>query len=203
MKSFGIWILTFLVFLSSSVLHSGEPIIEQQLNGSLKLIASPKSDVNLASPFNAVVVQNVVIPFNIAKVAGRNQLRSTFQWAGKATRGQNVDWSLAGPGEAFADWNATPPKFTFDLPFILNTNGTRLPLRLRFTSQPGSDAFGPTQGSARKLSETSADLVLFASTAFFFNTKDLFPDGENRRVEYVGRVTFTGRLNAINGSKLF
>ncbi len=203
MKSFGIWILTCLVILFSSVLHSDPPIIEQQLSGSLKLITSPKSDVNLASPFNEIVVQNVVIPFNVAKLAGRNQLRSTFQWAGKATRGQNVDWSLSGPGEAFADWNAVPPKFTFDLPFILNTNGIKLPLRLRFTSESGNDAFGPTRGSVRKLSETSADLVLFASTTFFFNTKDLFPDGDNQRVEFVGRVTFTGKLNAINGNKLF
>ena len=203
MKSFGILILTCLVILSSSFLHSNPPVIEQQLSGSLKLITSPKSDVNLASPFNEVLVQNVVIPFNVAKLAGRNQLRSTFQWAGKATRGQNVDWSLSGPGEAFADWNAIPPKFSFDLPFIFNINGIRLPLRLRFTSEPGNDAFGPTRGSARKLSETSADLVLVASTTFFFNTKDLFPDGDNQRVEFVGRVTFTGKLNAINGNKLF
>ena len=203
MKSLRTWILTGLVILSSSFLHSNPPVIEQQLSGSLKLITSPKSSPNLAAPFNEVVVQNVVIPFNVAKIAGRNQLRSTFQWAGKATRGQNVDWSLSGPGEAFADWNAVPPKFTFDLPFIFNTNGIRLPLRLRFTSEPGSDAFGPTQGSARKLSDTSADLVLVASTTFIFNTKDLFPDGDNQRVEFVGRVTFTGKLNAINGNKLF
>jgi len=203
MKHLTIFVILCTLLMVSSSSRSNSNVIEQQLNGSLKLIASPKGNVNPSAPFDYLNLQNITIPFNIAPLAGRNQLRSTFQWAGKTHLGFAVDWQLAGPGEAIADWNANPPVFTFDLPFIFNCTGKRLPVRLKFTAGSQSDVFGSTQGYARKISDTSADLLLNAPASFFFNWKDLSPNGENRQEEFVGRATFTGKINAVNGSKLF
>ena len=182
---------------------SNPNLIEQRLTGSLKLQANPRSLVNEPAPFDFVNLPGITIPFNVAPIAGRNQLRSTFQWAGKTNRGLDVDWQLSGPGEAVADWNANPPTFTFDLPFIFNCTGKRLPVRLKFTAGSQTDSFGTVQGFARKTSDTSAELLLHAPVSFFFNWKDLTPTGENKDEEWLGRVTFSGRLDAINGSKLF
>jgi hypothetical protein len=189
-----------IVVIGTIVLEAA-PVIEQQVRGSLTLIASPKANVNPSSPFDQVVLPNVVIPFNVAEIGGTNQLRSTFQWAGKTKNGFSVDWQLAGPGEGAANWNAGT--FSFELPFIFNCAGKRLPLRLKFTSGQHTDAFGSVQGFARKVSDTSADLLLHAPASFFFNWKDLLPTGENKNEEFVGRVTFRGQLVAINDSKLF
>jgi len=201
---FVISMILFVVLLSSTtVIHSSSNLIEQRVTGSLTLVASPKLNLNSSSPFDKVELPNVTIPFNVADIAGRKQLRSTFQWAGKTNRGFAVDWQLSGPGEAFADWTSNPSKFSFDLPFIFTAAGKRIPLRLRFTAGPHTDAFGSVQGYARKTSDISADLLLHAPVTFFFNWKDLLPNGENKDEEFVGRATFRGQLNAINGSKLF
>ena len=200
MRSLRIFIYTCFVIFIPVFLQAQAGLIDQQLTGKLKLVFAPKGNVNISSPFDQVEL-NVVIPFNIANVGKTKQLRSTFRWAGKTKKGAAVDWSLAGPGEAVSDWNATPTKFSFDLPFIFAANGVRTPLRLHFTSGSGSDAFGGFSGSARKISDTQADLVLNASTEFVYNLKDL--GLENLRQVFVGHVTFTGKLNAINGSKLF
>ena len=187
-----------------TISQSNPNVAEQRLTGSLRLQASPKSAINPSQPFDYLELPGVTIPFNAASVAGgRTQLRSTFQWAGKTNKGFSVDWQLAGPGEAFVNWNANPAQFSFELPFIFNCSGKRLPVRLKFTAGPHTDAFGSVQGFARKTSDTSAELLLHAPASFFFNWKDLLPTGENRDEEFVGRVTFRGTLNAINGSKLF
>lgn len=172
-----------------------------QLVGALKLVASPKSNVNLAAPFDLLEAPNVTLPFDIALLGGKNRLSSTFEWSGKTKVGLGASWGLAGPGEATADWDAG--KLVLDLPLVLNCNGVRVPLQARFTSEAGSDAFGSTSGSVRKLSDSSAEVHLVASVTFFFNWKDVLPNGENKREEFVTRISFDGRLEALNGGKLF
>jgi hypothetical protein len=197
MKCFGKY-LAVITLTIIATLSQAKPVVDHEVRGQLTLIASPKANVNPSSPFDQVVLPNVVIPFTVTETG---QLRSTFQWSGKTRNGFSVDWQLAGPGAATANWNAGT--FTFDLPFIFNCAGKRLPLRLKFTSGQHTDSFGSVQGFARKVSDTTADLLLHAPASFFFNWKDLLPNGENKDEEFVGRVTFRGQLVAVNGNKLF
>ena len=175
-----------------------DPSVTHEVRGRLTLITSPKVNVNPSAPVDVVEIPNVVIPFTIAQ---GGQLRSVFQWSGKSRNGINVDWHLAGPGTAAANWSAGT--FSFDLPFIFNGGGKRFPIKLKFTSASQTDAFGTVQGFARKSNDTTAELLLHAPSSCFLNWKDLLPTGQNKEEEFVGRVTFQGQLVAVNGNKLF
>jgi hypothetical protein len=181
-----------------ATLLQATPAVDHEVRGQLTLITSPKSTLNPSAPFDQVDLTNIVIPFTVAQ---GGQLRSVFQWSGKSRNGFSVDWHLAGPGTATADWKAGI--FSFDLPFIFNGAGQRFPIRLKFTSGPQTDSFGTVQGFARKISDTTADLLLHAPTRCTLNWKNLLPTGQNKEEEFVGRVTFRGQIVAVNGNKLF
>jgi hypothetical protein len=196
MKCFGKYFVVIALTIVATLLQAN-PEVSHEVRGQLTLIASPKATVNPSLPFDQVELANIVIPLTVSE---SGQLRSTFQWSGKSRNGFSVDWHLTGPGTVSANWNAGT--FSFDLPFLFNGAGKRFPIRLKFTSGQQTDSFGTVQGFARKVSDTTADLLLHAPTSCLLNWKDLLPNGQNKDEEFVGRVTFRGQLVAVNGNKL-
>lgn len=165
--------------------------------GQLRIICDQQGQENPANPADALLLTNIVIPFNVVDLATSNQVSSSFSWDGSSAKKRTFSWHLAGPGTA--DANPVTGKISLNLPFEATFGGKKYRVPLVLTTESSTDGYGSANGTRASANQLGSRVVLIGGTTIQGDAKDFGLEGLHGKVPLSFRIICDGHFESTGG----